>query len=167
MKKLADQELYEAIEYARNINEEDGQKILNDFHRKQQIVADTIFNIFPALIAEINIDMSNVFMELCFDAICVYQYSFGKAPEQTKGWLEAQMTMLELELKALDSSQSMHDKFRSNLVNNMVEKTRNGLIQIKLFDVMKESIDGFSVESVSQASYIKMRQKQYTKITSF
>jgi len=80
MKKLADQELYEAIEYARNINEEDGQKIHNDFHRKQQIVADTIFNIFSALIEEINIDMSNVFMELCFDAICVCQYSFGKAP---------------------------------------------------------------------------------------
>jgi len=77
------------------------------------------------------------------------------------------MTMLALEFKALDSSQSVHDKFRSNLVNNMVEKTRNGLIQIKLFDVMKESIDGFSVESVSQASYIKMRQKQYTKITPF
>jgi len=33
--------------------------------------------------------MATYFMDLCFDAFNVYQYAFGKAPEQNEAWVIA------------------------------------------------------------------------------
>jgi len=38
--------------YTRNTNETDGQNILTNFNIEQPALAETLFNIFPALIAE-------------------------------------------------------------------------------------------------------------------
>jgi hypothetical protein len=47
MHELTDQELYEAIEYARNIDEDTGRSIVEKFQVEQAALAQTIFNIFP------------------------------------------------------------------------------------------------------------------------
>jgi len=87
MNILSDKELYAAITYARHLNETDGQEILTHFYREQPVLAETIFHVFPSIIKDKNRDMANFYLELCFDAICVYQHAFGSAVPKTKDWL--------------------------------------------------------------------------------
>ena len=48
MHELTDKELYEAIEYARNVDEETGRSVMETFQAEQPALAQTIFNIFPS-----------------------------------------------------------------------------------------------------------------------
>lgn len=144
MNLLSDQELYAAITYARNLNETDGQEIITKFHIEQPALAETIFSIFPAIITEKNEDMANFYMELCFDAVCVYQHAFGVAKPQTEDWLVAQMSNLEADFLALKQ-----DK------NNVPKKS---VVQTKFADVLKESIDDYASENSSRVPFIEMAQ---------
>ncbi|MCF7970273.1 MAG: hypothetical protein K9L22_03790 [Methylococcaceae bacterium] len=144
MHLLSDKELYEAITYARNINETDGQAIVTNFHLEQPALAETIFNIFPAIIAEKNQDMGNFYMELCFDALCVYQHAFGSAIPQTEDWLVAQMESLSVDLLAFNK-----DK------NKAPEKS---VVQAKFANILKESIDDYASESSARVPFIEMTQ---------
>ncbi len=150
MNELSDKELYAAIMYTRNINETDGQNILTSFHIDQPVLAETLFNIFPALIAEKNIDLSNFFMDQCFDAICIYDHIFGKSPIQTEEWLIAQMEAIEAEFLHLNTP-SLPGKKRSIKI-----------VQTKLLNVLKESIDDYAAESPSRIPYIEFTQNLIT-----
>ncbi|NOQ63350.1 MAG: hypothetical protein GQ582_02410, partial [Methyloprofundus sp.] len=86
MTPLSDKALYSAITYSRSLTETEGQTILTDFHIEHPALSGTIFSIFPAILHEKNRDMGAYFMDLCFDAICVYSHAFGKAKPQTKDW---------------------------------------------------------------------------------
>ncbi|MDF1583623.1 MAG: hypothetical protein P1P78_09970 [Methyloprofundus sp.] len=144
MHLLSDKELYAAITYARNLNETDGQAIVTNFYLEQPALAETIFNIFPAIIAEKNQGMANFYLELCFDAVCVYQHAFGSAIPQTEDWLIAQMSNLETELLAVKQGQQTPPK-----------KT---VVQIKFADILKESIDDYASESSAGVPFIAMTQ---------
>ncbi len=54
MYELTNKELYQTIEYARNIDEETGRSVMEKFQIEQSALAQTIFNIFPSLIAQQN-----------------------------------------------------------------------------------------------------------------
>jgi hypothetical protein len=97
-----------------------------NFHLEQPALAETIFNMFPLVIAEKNQDMANFYLELCFDAVCVYQHAFGTAEPQTEDWLITQMSNLETDFLALKQ-----DK------NNIPKKN---VVQTKFSDILKESI---------------------------
>ena len=144
MHVLNDKELYEAMMYAHNINESDAQEILNDFHVEQPALAETIFNIFPSIITEKNRDMANFYLELCFDAVCVYQHAFGTAVPQTEDWLVNQMSALETDFLTLKQ-----DK------NNVPKKN---VAQTKFSDVLKESIDDYASENSVRVPFIAITQ---------
>jgi len=150
MNELSDQELYAAIVYTRNINETDGQNILTNFHIEQPALAETIFNMFPAIVAEKNLDMSNFFMDQCFDAICIYEHVFGKAPVQTEEWLISQMEALESEFLNLKTP------------SQPGKKQAIKIVQIKLLNVLKESIDDYASEHSTRVPYIELTQNLVT-----
>jgi len=150
MNVLSDKDLYAAIVYTRNINETDGQNILTNFHIEQPALAETIFNIFPAIIAEQNIDMSNFFMDQCFDAICIYEHVFGKPSTQTEEWLVSQMEAIETEFLHLKTE------------NRADKQTPIKIVQSKLLNVLKESIDDYASENSSRVPYIELTQNLIT-----
>ena len=158
MHELSNSELYEAIEYARNIDESAGQNILNNFHLEQPALAEAIFNIFPALIAEQNREMSNMFMELCFDTLCVYQYTFGNAPPQTEECLERQVALMDAEFQALIPENEMNPKIRTKLKNRFSDRAFNENTQVGLIKVLNESIDEYASENISRVPFIKFTQ---------
>jgi hypothetical protein len=75
--ELSEHELYEAIYYTKSVDEETGAKLIKQFQLEQTSMAQTLFGIFPGVIAEQDQDMSYSFMDLCFDVLCVFQHSFG------------------------------------------------------------------------------------------
>jgi len=144
MHLLSDKELYAAITYARNLNETDGQAIVTNFHLEQPALAETIFNMFPLVIAEKNQDMANFYLELCFDAVCVYQHAFGSAAPQTEDWLITQMSNLETDFLALSKDKT-----------NVPKKSA---VQTKFANILKGSIDDYGSENSTRIPFIAMTQ---------
>jgi hypothetical protein len=82
MHELTDQELYKALAYAQSIDEVASRKIIEQFQFDQIVLAETLFASLPSVIAKENQAMSYLFMDLCFDVLCVYQQAFGPLPAQ-------------------------------------------------------------------------------------
>jgi hypothetical protein len=82
MYELSERELYEAIHYAKSIDEQTGAKLIEQLQFEQAALVQTIFGIFPTIIAEENPEMSYLIMDLCFDVLSVFQYAFGPLPSQ-------------------------------------------------------------------------------------
>jgi hypothetical protein len=60
--------------------------------------------------------MANLFMDLCFDVICVHQKVFGPLPSQKyMDWLEEQAMRLDAELQSLLTDNHMDEKIREKL----------------------------------------------------
>ncbi|GFO73532.1 hypothetical protein BJAS_P4376 [Bathymodiolus japonicus methanotrophic gill symbiont] len=144
MTPLSDKDLYSAITYARNLNETEGQKILTDFHIEQPALAGTIFNIFSSIIDENNKDMGAYFMDLCFDSLCVYSYSFGKANPQTEEWIIAKMSEIETGMIAIKKNKTALPQLE--------------IVQRKFYDVLKDSIADYANGHPARIPYIEMTQ---------
>ncbi|MGR8931450.1 MAG: hypothetical protein ACU836_12485 [Gammaproteobacteria bacterium] len=102
MHELTEKQLFAAIHYAKSQNEHAGRAILEQFQAKQTAFAQTLFNIFPSMIADLDQNMAHLFMDLCFDIIAVFEHAFGKVPDQRivgNGWFEEKALRLNQEMK--------------------------------------------------------------------
>jgi hypothetical protein len=161
MQELTERELYQALAYAKSLDENAGRKILEQFQLDQPALAQTLFGIFPAVIAEQNQDMANLFMDLCFDVICAYQKAFGPLPSQKDmdmEWLEKQAMLLDAELQSLMTDKHMDEKIRKKLQDRLRQRSLNEAGQTGLVNFMNAAIDDFASESPSRVPAIKTTQ---------
>ena len=161
MHELTDQELYQALAYAKSIDEVAGRKIIEQFQLEQSALAETIFDLFPAVIAEENESMSFLFMDLCFDVLCVYQKAFGPLPSQQElavDWLEKQAMLLDVELQALIQDKVMDARIRSKLQDRLLQRSLQETLQMGLVNYMNAAIDDYASENTSRVSAIKTTQ---------
>jgi hypothetical protein len=161
MKELSERELYQAIEYAKSIDEDTGRKIIEQFQLEQTALAQTIFGIFPSVIAEQDQDMSHLFMDLCFDVLCVFQKAFGPLPSQNDidiDWVEKQAVLMDTELQSLVKSRTMNDKIRTRLQDRFLKQSIDNPPQLGLIKFMNESIDDFASESANRVPAIQVTQ---------
>ncbi|TAN66418.1 MAG: hypothetical protein EPN17_13875 [Methylobacter sp.] len=161
MYELSEQELFEAIHYARSIDEESGAKIIEQFQLEQPALAQAIFGIFPSIIAEQNQEISYLFMDLCFDVLCVFQHAFGPLPSQSNmnyDWLEKQAMLLIPELQSMVKERQMEDKIRSKLQDQFVQRSLDETVQKGLVNFMNMAIDGFVSENPGSAPSSKITQ---------
>lgn len=163
MQELSEQELYDALAYAKSIDEELGRKIMEQFQSEQTEtgLAQAIFSIFPQVINEKNDEMAFLFMDLCFDILCVFQHAFGPVPSQNEidlDWLEKQGVLIDTELKALDDNAHMDEKIRSKLEDRFIDRIIEDSPQTGLVHFMNESIDEFASEKPSRVPAIKTTQ---------
>jgi hypothetical protein len=159
--ELSERELFEAIHYAKSIDEETGAKVIEQFQLEQTPLAETLFGMFPAFIAEQNQDMAYLFMDLCFDVLCVFQHAFGPLPSQSDmdiDWLERQARLLDAEFQALMTDRHMDEKIRSKLQDRFVKKSLEETAQTGLVNFMNTAIDDFASENASRAPAIKITQ---------
>jgi hypothetical protein len=161
MHDLNERELYQALQYAKGLDEETGRKILEQFKLDQTALVQTIFGVFPMVIAEQDKDMSHLFMDLCFDVICVFENAFGALPSQTNmdiNWLEKQAVLLDTELQALMTDKHMDDKFRDKLQNRLVQREIEENPQPGLIKFMNAAIDDFASESPARVKATQITQ---------
>lgn len=161
MHELSESELFDAIHYAKSIDEETGAKIIEQFQLEQTALAQTIFGMFPAFIAEENPEMSYLFMDLCFDVLCVFQKAFGPLPVQSEmdyDWLEKQAVLLDTELQALITDRHMDEKIRSKLQDRFVKRSIEETAQMGLVSFMNAAIDDFASEKPSRFPATKITQ---------
>jgi hypothetical protein len=161
MHELNERELFEAIHYAKSIDEETGAKIIEQFQLEQSALAETVFSIFPAFVAEQNQEMAYLFMDLCFDVLSVFQQAFGPLPSQSEmdvDWLESQAALLDAELQALMTDRPMDEKIRSKLQDRFVKRSLEETAQTGLVNFMNAAIEDFASEDISRAPAIKITQ---------
>ena len=161
MHELTDRELYQALAYAKSIDEEAGRKIIEQFQLEQTALAQILFIIFPTVIAEENQDMSYLFMDLCFDVLCVFQKAFGPLPSQNDmdiDWVEKQAVLLDAELQSLLKDKYMDDKIRSKLQERFLNRVSKDNPQRGLVNFMNTAIDAFASENPIRVSAIKTTQ---------
>ncbi len=159
MHELSERELYQALEYAKSLDEASGKRIMSQFQADQPMLFQTIFGIFPTLIAEQNQDMAHLFMDLCFDVICVYQNAFGDTPKclDDPNWMERQAILLDEELQAVIRNQAMDEVNRMNMQDRFVRNKENQ-VQVGLIKFLNESIDEFASSHVSRVPAIEFTQ---------
>jgi len=161
MHELTERELYQALSYAKSIDEETGANIIAQFQLEQTALAETIFGIFPDVIAEQNPEMSYLFLDLCFDVLCVFQNAFGPLPSQDTmdyDWLEKQSMLLDAELQSLVKDRDMDEKIRGKLQNRFLQRSLEDNPQMGLINFMNAAIDDFASESPSRVSAIQITQ---------
>jgi hypothetical protein len=159
MEDLTEHQLYQALKYAKSIDEDNGKMIMSQFETDQPILFQTIFGIFPSILADQNQDMAHLFMDLCFEIICVYQNALGDVPKfiDDPTWMERQSILLEAEFLLLRQSQSVTKTNKKKLQGHFIQDDANP-IQAGLVKYLNESIDEFASESVSRVPFIEFTQ---------
>lgn len=161
MQELTNQELYQALAYAKNIDEDAGRKMLEQFQLDQTALAQTIFGLFPAVIARENQDMSYLFMDVCFDVLCIFQNAFGPLPSQNDmdfDWAEKQAVLLDAELQSLIKETPMDDKIRTKLQGRFANRAIEDNPQMGLVKLMNGVIDDYASENPSRVPATRITQ---------
>ncbi len=161
MHELIGNELYQAITYARGLDEQAGRRLLAQFQQEQPGLAQTLLEIFPSIIAEHDQDMAYLFMDLCFDVLCIFQKAFGPLPtlqQMDKEWLEKQAALLETEFQAVLNGQTMDPKLRAELQDRMQKRGLADNSQPALLKILLETIDDFSAESPKRVNATEICQ---------
>ncbi len=161
MHELTPNELYQALAYTKSIDEDTGRKIIEQFQLEQSALAETLFKRFPSVIAEENPAMSYLFMDLCFDILCVYQKAFGALPsphEKDVDWLEKQALLLDVELQAVILDKAMDPRLRSKLQDRLLQRAFKDTVQRGLVNFMNAAIDDYASENASRVPSIKTTQ---------
>lgn len=159
MHELSERELYQALEYAKSIDEENGRRIMAQFETDQPMLFQTVLGVFPSIIAGHNQDMAHLFMDLCFEVLCVYQKARGGMPKFSDDptWMERQAILLETELQALMQDRQADESAPKNL-HDRLAKYKENPIQAGLVKFLNESIDEFASDSVSRVAAIELTQ---------
>lgn len=155
MHELVERELYEAIEYARSIDEETAKRILIQFEIDQPMFSTTLFTVFPSVIGEQSGEekyryLAHYFADLTFDVLCVYQKAFGKMPrtfDDDPTWIESQAALLDKELAPLLTSSSISEKAAKKMREDFFKPKEGEFIQTGLVEFVNMAIDNFVDES--------------------
>jgi hypothetical protein len=101
MRILSRAEVFNAIQYTKSITENDAKALLDRFCTQQPALQQMIFAGFPLAIESQNKQMAHLFMDLCFEIICVYSQVLGELPGNviTPQSLHSKMSTIEEEIK--------------------------------------------------------------------
>lgn len=158
MHELTDRELYQALQYAKSQDENAGRAILQQFQSEQSALAQTIFGVFSALIADKDRNLANLFMDLCFDVICVFRHAFGSLPNQkvlNMEWLQNTAALLDAELQAFMPGNQMDTKFRDKFQNRFTERLIDSNAQTGLLKFMDEAISEYIAVSPADPEAVR------------
>lgn len=153
--ELVERELYEALEYARSLDEETAKRMLIQFEIDQPVFSSTLFSVFPSIIGDQSGEekyryLAHHFADLCFDVLCVYQKAFGKMPrtfEDDSSWIETQIHLLDKELSPLLESSRISDKAAKKMREDFFRPKEGEFIQTGLVEFMNMAVDHFAEES--------------------
>lgn len=102
--------------------------------------------------------MAYLFMDLCFDVLCVFQHAFGPLPSQADmdyDWLEKQAVLLDAELQSLVKDTNIDEEIKSKLQDRFVNRVIKDSPQMGLIEFMNTAIDDFATEDPSRIPAIK------------
>ena len=158
MKALSESEITRIIQEGKKLSEEEGTAILDRFERDQPEIYKAIFGSLSDAIVEDNLDMSYLFLDLCFDIIWLCHKAFGDPPKGVAGkeWLDTEIGLLDAEMKALDEDLPMNEKFRHHLQSRFVDRGTEAGIQLELLKYLEDRVHNYASSERSRQSAIRI-----------
>ena len=140
MKPVTRQDVDDIVQWGRSLSEEQGTRLLDHFEKHQSLNA--IFGVLSDAIGEVNIDMANLFLDLCFDIVLVYHRVLGDAPQEPENtrWLESKMALLDAELKSLSPQSTMDSQLSSTLNERFVERCKESGTPLGLLNYLDDQV---------------------------
>ncbi len=156
MRVLSKNEITKIIQKGKTMSEKDAAAILDRFERDQPQFYQAIFGPLSDGIAELNLDMSCLFLDLCFDIILIYNKAFGNAPKNTKGkdWFNKKLSLLDLELQSISNDIPMSAKFKKRLSDRFVKRSIEAGVQLELFQYLDEQVKNYATFKSSRKKAI-------------
>ena len=153
MRTLSKDEINQILLQGKNLSESEVTSILDEFETEQPEIYQAIFAELSDGIVEVNQDMANLFLDLCFDIIWIYRKAFGKPPIIKKGeeWITNSLSLLDAELKSLSEYVPMDDSISTNLLGRFVKRSIESGVQMGL-------LEHLNIEVEKYASFKKERQ---------
>lgn len=101
MRILSRPAVFNAIQQAKSLTEEQANAFLSQFYQNNPAIGQTFLSGFPMVIEPQSEQMSHVFMDTCFDIIYVYAQILGELPANAVSpqWLQHKMKTLENDSK--------------------------------------------------------------------
>ena len=159
MHELIEQELYVALRYAKSVDEELGKRLMIQFEIDQPVLFQTLFNTFSDIIAQRHQELAYLFMDLCFETLCVYQQAFGKMPKfkDDPNWMERQVALLDKELKPLLTHKTADHKRSQRMKAQFFSEKDGEIIQHGLVRFLHQSVDEYvSTDSSCDPASVEM-----------
>ena len=153
LRTLSKNEINQILLKGKGLSESEVTSILDEFETVQPEIYQAIFGVLSDGIVEVNQDMADLFLDLCFDIIWIYRKAFGKPPIIKKGeeWITNSLSLLDAELKSLSEYVPMHDSIRTNLQGRFVKRSIESGVQMGL-------LEHLDIEVEKYASFKKERQ---------
>jgi hypothetical protein len=141
MRILSRPAVFNAIQRAKSLTEEQANAFLSEFYQNNPAIGQTFLSGFPMLIAPQSEQMSHVFMDTCFDIIYVYAQVLGELPANVVSpqWLPHKMKALENEAKI-----KSQDDIKNNAQIELLE-----YIDLVIDDAANKSKAGQAVASLT------------------
>jgi hypothetical protein len=146
VRTLSKSEVSGFVQEGRKLSDKEGTAILDQFERNQPQMYQAIFGELSDGIAEENLDMANLFLDLCFDIILVYRMAFGNTPATSRdnSWFNKKVALLDAELKSLNNEDPMSSKFKQDLSNRFIERSIEAGIQLELLQHLDEQVRNYA-----------------------
>jgi hypothetical protein len=156
VRALSRNEITTIIQEGKLISETDGTAILDQFERDQPQFYQAIFGPLSDGIAELDPDMANLFLDLCFDIILVYQKAFGKPPNKARGedWFNKKISLLDLELKSISDDAAMSARLKKRLSDRFVKRSIEAGVQWELLQYLDEQVKNYATFKSSRTKAI-------------
>jgi hypothetical protein len=142
MRTLNQNELEVILAECKALPERDVTRILDEFEREQPAIYQAIFAELSDGIAEVNQDMSDLFLDLSFDVIWVFLKAFGKPHALSNGteWVTSKMALLDAELKSLAFDEQMNKTIRNTLQERFVKRSLDTAVQMALLEYLGKQV---------------------------
>jgi hypothetical protein len=146
MRALSESEITRIIQEGKKLSEEEGTAVLDQFEQEQPEIYQAIFGPLSDAIGENSLDMSYLFLDLCFDIIWAYRKEFGNPSQIVAGqeWLNAKISRLDAEMKALDEDLTMSERFRHHLQGRFVDRSAQAQIQLELLKYLEDRVHNYA-----------------------
>lgn len=158
LRTLSKNEINQILLKGKGLSESEVTSILDEFETVQPEIYQAIFGVLSDGIVEVNQDMADLFLDLCFDIIWIYRKAFGKPPTIKKGeeWITNSLSLLDAELKSLSEYVPMHDSIRTNLQGRFVKRSIESGVQMGLLEHLDIEVEKYASFKKERKSAIQL-----------
>ena len=140
MKIYSKLEIQNILKQGNSLSDKEGSLVLDKFQENQPDIYHAIFGIFCQEISEINEDMGNLFIDLCFDIMWFYRSEVGDLPKIDTKTSNEYLKGIDMEIKSTSDEFPMDQDFRNFLKTRFIKTAQEDDFQMELLYYLNEAI---------------------------
>jgi hypothetical protein len=131
---------------------------MDEFQKNQPEIYQAVYGEPSDAIAEENLEMSSMFLELSFDIIWIYHDAFGKPPTVIgrEELFVNSLSLIDAELKSFSNNITMDEAFRTSLQKRFIERIIAAGVQIELLKYLDNEVRKYASFKQERSSTVNL-----------